>query len=113
MGNLADKVAIITGAGQGVGRGIALALAKAGASVVVVGRTLEKCIRMTSDSPDVEYMINTNPEFIHTLTASTSLKRLGSSEMDVGRTVVFLSSPAGDYITGQTINVDGGIWIVP
>jgi NAD(P)-dependent dehydrogenase (short-subunit alcohol dehydrogenase family) len=66
-----------------------------------------------SDSPGIEYMIETNPDFIPTLTESTSLKRLGSSELDVGRTVVFLASEAGDYITGQTINVDGGIWIVP
>ena len=66
-----------------------------------------------SDSPGIDYMIETNPDFIPTLTECTSLKRLGSSEKDVGRTVAFLASAAGDYITGQTINVDGGIWIVP
>lgn len=251
MGRLADRVAIVTGGGQGVGRGIALALAKEGASVVVVGRTLEKCSRTVeeiqsfsgtamalacdvskrdqvdevvrktvdafgsihvlvnnahasrpmvslidttekdmaisqkgmygtyhfmqacfpfleqsrgavinlgsvsglrgdagfaayaiakegiramsrvaarewgphgitvnvicpfSDSPGVEYMIDNNPGFIDTLTEETSLKRLGSSEADVGRTVVFLASADGAYITGQTINVDGGIWIAP
>jgi NAD(P)-dependent dehydrogenase (short-subunit alcohol dehydrogenase family) len=251
MGRLDGKVAIVTGAGQGVGRGIALALAKEGASLVVVGRTLEKCIRTVdeikatggnaivltcdvskrdqvdavveqtvevfgaidilvnnahasrplvpfeettdkdmavalkgmhgtyhfmqacfphlkrrhgkvvnlgsvaalrgdpgftayaaakegiramsrvaarewgkhgiavnvicpfSDSPGVEYMIANTPGFIDTLTESTSMKRLGSSERDVGRTVVFLSSADADYVTGQTINVDGGIWIAP
>lgn len=251
MNKLDSKVAIVTGAGQGVGRGIALALAKAGASVVAVGRTLEKCVRTVdeitaagghamalacdvskrdqvdqvvaqtveafgtihilvnnahtsrpmvpfedttdkdmavslkgmygtyhfmqvcfpylkqnrgkvinlgsvsgvrgdagftayaiakegiramsrvaarewgvhgitvnvlcpfSDSPGVEYMIANDPGFIPALTASTSLKRLGSSELDVGRTVAFLASADADYITGQTINVDGGIWIAP
>src|SRR3954451_11102166 len=44
MGVLEGKVAIVTGAGQGVGRGIALALAAEGASVVIAGRTLDKCI---------------------------------------------------------------------
>jgi NAD(P)-dependent dehydrogenase (short-subunit alcohol dehydrogenase family) len=66
-----------------------------------------------SDSPGVDYMIRKNPAFIDTLTADTALKRLGSSRQDVGRTVVFLASEAGSYITGQTINVDGGIWIAP
>ena len=47
------------------------------------------------------------------LTAETMLKRLGSSELDVGRTVAFLASEGGSYITGQTINVDGGIVIAP
>lgn len=40
---LADKVALITGAGQGIGQGIALALAKRGAKIIAVGRTPEKC----------------------------------------------------------------------
>jgi NAD(P)-dependent dehydrogenase (short-subunit alcohol dehydrogenase family) len=66
-----------------------------------------------SDSPGVDYMIRKNPGFIDTLTADTALKRLGSSRQDVGRTVVFLASEAGSYITGQTINIDGGIWIAP
>tara|TARA_R110002110_G_scaffold415561_1_gene650758 strand:- start:60055 stop:60807 length:753 start_codon:yes stop_codon:yes gene_type:complete len=39
---LANKVALVTGAGQGVGQGIALALAAEGASIAVTGRTLEK-----------------------------------------------------------------------
>jgi NAD(P)-dependent dehydrogenase (short-subunit alcohol dehydrogenase family) len=45
VGRLADKVVIVTGAGQGVGEGIALAAAAEGAAVVVAGRTLEKVER--------------------------------------------------------------------
>lgn len=66
-----------------------------------------------SDSPGIDYMLENNPDHIDMLTAETALKRLGSSERDVGRTVVFLASEDGGYITGQTINVDGGIWIAP
>lgn len=43
MGVLEGKIAIVTGAGQGVGQGIAYALAGEGATIVVAGRTLDKC----------------------------------------------------------------------
>ncbi len=38
----------------------------------------------------------------------TPMKRQGSPE-DVAKCVYFLSSPDSDYITGQVINVDGGL----
>jgi NAD(P)-dependent dehydrogenase (short-subunit alcohol dehydrogenase family) len=66
-----------------------------------------------SDSPGIEYMIDNEPGYIDELTSETMLKRLGSSELDVGRTVAFLASDGGSYITGQTINIDGGMVIAP
>ena len=66
-----------------------------------------------SDSPGIEYMIENVPGFVDELTAQTTLRRIGRSELDVGRTVAFLASDGGSYITGQTINVDGGIVIAP
>lgn len=66
-----------------------------------------------SESPGVEWMIANQPGFIDELTGQTAMKRLGSSTDDVGATVAFLCGPGGSYITGQTINVDGGIWIAP
>jgi NAD(P)-dependent dehydrogenase (short-subunit alcohol dehydrogenase family) len=38
----------------------------------------------------------------------TPLRRLGDCEQDIGAAVVFLASPESDYITGQTLMVDGG-----
>ena len=37
----------------------------------------------------------------------TPLQRLGKVE-DVANAVFFLASESGDFITGQSINVDGG-----
>jgi 3-oxoacyl-[acyl-carrier protein] reductase len=42
------------------------------------------------------------------LAASIALGRIGSAD-DVARAVEFLLGPGGDYITGQTLVVDGGL----
>jgi len=44
------------------------------------------------------------------LVKNIPLKRLGTSQ-EVASLVLFLASNASDYITGQTINIDGGISI--
>ena len=42
------------------------------------------------------------------LVAQVPLRRMGDPEADIGGVVVFLASPAGRYITGTTLMVDGG-----
>ena len=42
------------------------------------------------------------------LEASTPLHRIGDPE-DIAAAVVYLASPAGSYITGKVLEVDGGI----
>jgi NAD(P)-dependent dehydrogenase (short-subunit alcohol dehydrogenase family) len=51
-----------------------------------------------------------NPKIAKSAEAGTPLRRLGEPD-DVAGAVVFLSSPAGRYITGQKIIVDGGTLI--
>ena len=43
-----------------------------------------------------------------TVAASTPLKRWGTPD-DVAGAVVFLASPAASFLTGETINVGGGV----
>jgi len=252
MTKLDGKIAIVTGAGQGVGRGIALALAREGATVIVAGRTLEKCVRTTDEikslggkakamacdtsqrdqvngvvaatveafgtidilvnnaqvartgipfeqvtdddmalafgsgfygtfyfmqacfpylkvrggkvinfgsasatkgnagftayaaakegiraltrvaarewaklgitvnticplanSPGVQQWVDEAPELSTQMLAGVPMGRIGDCEMDIGRAAVFLASSDANYITGQTLNVDGGVLIAP
>lgn len=45
------------------------------------------------------------------LTQQIPLKRLGSPE-DIAKSVTFLASEGGSYITGQTLNVNGGMYMI-
>ncbi len=47
-------------------------------------------------------------ELRHAIEDSTPLGRIGDPE-DVAAAVVYLSSPAGSYVTGKMLEVDGGI----
>jgi NAD(P)-dependent dehydrogenase (short-subunit alcohol dehydrogenase family) len=48
-----------------------------------------------------------NPKIAKATEAATPLRRLGEPD-DVAGAVVFLCSPAGRYVTGQTLVIDGG-----
>jgi NAD(P)-dependent dehydrogenase (short-subunit alcohol dehydrogenase family) len=48
------------------------------------------------------------PEEMKRSVAALPLGRIGDPEKDIGRTAVFLASADSDYMTGQTLNVDGG-----
>ncbi|UCH47897.1 MAG: SDR family oxidoreductase [Betaproteobacteria bacterium] len=52
-----------------------------------------------------------NPELRQRYETQTPLRRLGEPD-DIGGIAVFLASPAGAFITGQTIVADGGVTIV-
>ena len=51
---------------------------------------------------------STDPAEQERYLSTIALGRMGEPEQDIGRTVVFLCGPDSRYMTGQTINVDGG-----
>ncbi|HEY9577099.1 MAG TPA: SDR family oxidoreductase [Pseudobacillus sp.] len=59
-------------------------------------------------TPGVEYWRDHNKEAYDDMVQKIPLRRLGDPEQDIGRTAVFLASDDANYITGQTIMVDGG-----
>jgi len=61
-----------------------------------------------ANSPGVQQWAEAFPEDMKQQLTKVAMGRVGDCEADIGRAVVFLASPDSDYITGQTILVDGG-----
>ena len=49
-----------------------------------------------------------DPESFSTVLTNIPMRRMGDSERDIGRAVVFLVGPDAGYITGTAVPVDGG-----
>lgn len=61
-----------------------------------------------ANSPGIQEWKEHEPEAYEQMINAIPMKRLGDLEKDMGRVAVFLASEDADYITGQTIMVDGG-----
>lgn len=59
-------------------------------------------------TPGVEQWRESAPQMYEAMINRIPLRRLGDPEQDIGQVAVFLASDDSDYITGQTIMVDGG-----
>ena len=72
-----------------------------------------KNININSIAPgyiETQMTDNLNQEILDNMKRNIPLNRLGSSQ-DVAELVCYLSSDLSSYITGQTINIDGGMTI--
>jgi NAD(P)-dependent dehydrogenase (short-subunit alcohol dehydrogenase family) len=59
---------------------------------------------------EVERTREESPDYAETWGGITPLGRVGTPA-DVGRAVVFLASDQGAFISGQTLGVDGGLFV--
>ncbi|MFF2089278.1 SDR family NAD(P)-dependent oxidoreductase [Paenibacillus sp. NPDC058174] len=61
-----------------------------------------------ANSPGVQMWAEHMPEHFEETLSKIPMRRVGDVEQDIGRAVVFFASQDSDYITGQTLMVDGG-----
>jgi NAD(P)-dependent dehydrogenase (short-subunit alcohol dehydrogenase family) len=68
------------------------------------------CVHPGFIATDMTAWIVGNPEILQSVVAQISVGRAGQPR-DVGRVVAFLASDDAEYVTGESIHVDGG-WIM-
>ena len=59
-------------------------------------------------TPAFEEFAKARPEEVQKALEANPMRRFGDVEKDIGRVAVFLASKDADYLTGQTLCVDGG-----
>jgi 3-oxoacyl-[acyl-carrier protein] reductase len=107
--NIASIVGVMGNAGQ-----VNYSASKAG--VIGITKTLAKefasrNIQVNAVAPgfiDTEMTQKLTPQQRETLMNVIPMKRIAKPE-EIASVVVFLASPAASYITGQVLNVDGGL----
>ena len=103
--SMKGKVALVTGATSGIGRAAAEELAKLGATVVVVGRSEEKCaatvdqIRQTTGSPSPEYLLAD-------LSSQSEVRRLAQEFQAKYSSLDVLVNNAGAIMLSRQYSVD-------
>lgn len=64
-----------------------------------------------ADSPGVQFWREIAPDDFDRALKAVPLRRVGRTNEDIGAVVAFLVGSDGDYLTGQTIHVDGGMGV--
>jgi 7-alpha-hydroxysteroid dehydrogenase len=78
------------------------------AAVDLAPRVRVNAISVGSVATDALELVLANDEIRTAMERSTPLRRIGVAE-DIAAAVVYLASPAGGYITGKVLEVDGGL----
>lgn len=105
--NVGGKTCLVTGATSGIGKAIALGLAQTGATVVLVGRSRDRCElamneirRKIKDCDKVSYLVAD-------LSSQASVRRLAKDYADNNKRLDVLINNAGVFQARRVTTVDG------
>ncbi len=120
---LAGKKTLVVGASSGIGLETARLFAAAGAQVAIAARSGEKLRNLARELGGSNIHVNsvtpgavmTEGEIVHA--NSADLEEIKTRQClyrrimpaDIANACLFLSSPLSDGMTGQNLNVDGGL----
>jgi NAD(P)-dependent dehydrogenase (short-subunit alcohol dehydrogenase family) len=95
---------MVKGALRGFAKSLAREWASEGVTVTVVSPLAE--------TPAMTNAYREDPALRARIARRVPLGRLGDAETDIGPVVAFLASDAARYVTGQTVPVDGGRFMI-
>ena len=104
MTNLADQVAVVTGASSGIGAALARAFSRQGAKVALVARRLKKLNEVSGDCPGEVLVIAAD------LTNETDRKRIIQLTMGRWDRIDILVNNAGQGMYGHFISTTEADW---
>ena len=104
MTNLADEIAVVTGASSGIGAALARALSQQGAKVTLVARRLKKLNEVSGGCPGDVLVIEAD------LTKETDRKRIIEHTMDRWGRIDILVNNAGQGMYGHFISTTEADW---
>jgi short-subunit dehydrogenase len=104
MTDLADEVAVVTGASSGIGAALARALSQQGAKVTMVARRLKKLNEVSGSCPGDVLVIAAD------LTQETDRKRIIRGTMDRWGRIDILVNNAGQGMYGDFISTTEADW---
>jgi short-subunit dehydrogenase len=104
MANLADEVAVVTGASSGIGAALARALSHQGARVTMVARRLKKLNEISENCPGDVQVIAAD------LTQETDRRRIIQQTLDRWGRIDILVNNAGQGMYGNFISTTEADW---